>query len=85
VGWGLGRRVFTHMRKSVKNFSKCLIFNDLLFHAILYASFTHALRMLYANRKTFDFQRFANIKQVLVFQRFYASQLQKSCQRRGGC
>jgi len=73
------------MRKSVKNFSKCLIFNDLLFYAILYACFTHALRKLaslikvcYTKTKPthqlLDFQRFSNITQTLDFQRFYASQ-----------
>jgi hypothetical protein len=38
-----------------------LIFNGLLFYGI----FTVALRWLYGNRKTFDFQRFANITQTL--------------------
>ena len=51
------------MRKSVKKSLKCLIFNGLLFYAIFYAifyaSFTHM-------RKTFDFQRFANIFTVRV-------------------
>jgi len=36
----------------------------------LFGSFSVAFRKL----KTFDFQRFANIKQVLDFQQFYASQ-----------
>jgi len=45
-GWGRksGRVVFTHMRKSVKNFTKCLIFNGLPYYAFYYASFTQALR-----------------------------------------
>jgi hypothetical protein len=42
-GWGA---VFTHMRKCVKKSLKCLIFNDLLFYARLYASFTQLLRKL---------------------------------------
>jgi len=58
------------MRKSVKKSLKCLIFNGLLYSANLSASITQALRILSAMLKTLDFQRFANIKQVLDFQRF---------------
>jgi hypothetical protein len=47
-----------------------LIFNGLLYSANLSASITQALRILSAMLKTLDFQRFANIKQVLDFQRF---------------
>jgi hypothetical protein len=61
------------MRKCGKNFTKCLIFNDLLYSASLSASFPHPFRILSAMRKTFDFQRFANITQTLDFQRFSAS------------
>jgi hypothetical protein len=53
------------MRKCGKNFTKCLIFNDLLYSASLSASFPHPFRILSAMRKTFDFQRFANITQTL--------------------
>jgi len=63
-------RVFTHLRKCGKKLLKCLIFNGLLYSANLSASITQALRILSAMLKTLDFQRFANIKQVLDFQRF---------------
>ena len=38
-----------------------------------FALFRKSFRILSAMRKTLDFQRFANIKQVLISQRFYAS------------
>jgi len=71
------------MRKSVKIFIKCLIFNDLLFYAILYASFTQALRKLYASLKPLIFNALPNIKQVLDFQRFYGGA--KQGMRLGWC
>jgi hypothetical protein len=63
---GLNGIVFAEDCKTAKNFTKCLIFNDLLFCS----GFAVALQWLCNVRKTLDFQRFANIKQVLVSQRF---------------
>jgi len=71
-GWVLGY-VWVEKPKNRKNFSKCLIFNGLMLFGILFGSFSVAFRWLFGVWKTFDFQRFANIKQVLDFQRFYAS------------
>jgi cytochrome c-type biogenesis protein CcmH/NrfF len=61
------------MQKCRKKLLKCLIFNGLLYSAILSASFLQPFCILSAMLKTFDFQRFSDIKQVLDFQRFSAS------------
>jgi hypothetical protein len=69
-GWGgFEWAVFTHKRKSVKNFIKCLIFNDLLFYAILYASFTQALRKI-AFLPKMCYNKASHMLKLLDFQRF---------------
>ncbi|MFZ8861221.1 MAG: hypothetical protein ACO2PP_12085 [Thermocrinis sp.] len=67
---GFGRVVFGANSKTPKNLIKCLIFNGLVFWSSLWSGFGVALEWLWSVRQILDFQRFANIKQVLVSQRF---------------
>ena len=66
VGLGVGFAVHC---KTAKNSIKCLIFKGLLFFGI----FSVASRWLFGVHQLPDFQRFANITQMLDFQCFYAS------------
>jgi hypothetical protein len=67
---GLGGQVFGANSKTPKNFIKCLIFKALLFWSSLWSGFGVSLEWFWSKSQPLDFQRFANIKQVLDFQRF---------------
>jgi hypothetical protein len=67
--------VFAVHCKTAKNFTKCLIFNGFLFYAILYASFTHALRKLTILLKTCDNKTTQRINSLI----FNALQTSRKC------
>ena len=59
--------------KTPKKSLKCLIFNGLSFWGNLWGCFGVVLGLFWGMHQLLDFQRFTNIKQKLVFQRFYGA------------